>query len=29
MIIIFSSLTIIMFAVRNWLLRWQKGLVRW
>jgi NitT/TauT family transport system permease protein len=29
MIVIFSSLTIIMFAVRNWLLRWQKGLVRW
>jgi NitT/TauT family transport system permease protein len=29
MIIIFSSLTILMFAVRNWLLRWQKGLVRW
>jgi NitT/TauT family transport system permease protein len=29
MIIIFSSLTVIMFAVRNWLLRWQRGLVRW
>ncbi len=29
MIVIFSSLTMVMFAVRNWLLRWQKGLVRW
>lgn len=29
MILIFSTLTAIMFAVRNWLLRWQKGLVRW
>jgi NitT/TauT family transport system permease protein len=29
MILIFSSLTVIMFAVRNWLLRWQRGLVRW
>lgn len=29
MIVVFSSLTMIMFAVRNWLLRWQKGLVRW
>ncbi len=29
MIVIFSTLTIIMFAVRNWLLRWQRGLVRW
>ena len=29
MILIFSSLTVLMFAVRNWLLRWQKGLVRW
>jgi NitT/TauT family transport system permease protein len=29
MIFIFSSLTRIMFAVRNWLLRWQRGLVRW
>ncbi|MDR2109539.1 MAG: ABC transporter permease subunit [Coriobacteriales bacterium] len=29
MIFIFSTLTALMFAVRNWLLRWQKGLVRW
>ena len=29
MIIIFATLTALMFAVRNWLLRWQKGLVRW
>ena len=29
MILIFSTLTVAMFAVRNWLLRWQKGLVRW
>jgi NitT/TauT family transport system permease protein len=29
MIAIFSSLTVLMFVVRNWLLRWQKGLVRW
>lgn len=29
MILIFATLTAIMFAVRNWLLRWQKGLVRW
>lgn len=29
MIAIFATLTAIMFAVRNWLLRWQKGLVRW
>lgn len=29
MIVIFATLTSIMFAVRNWLLRWQKGLVRW
>ncbi len=29
MILIFSTLTLIMFAIRNWLLRWQKGLVRW
>lgn len=29
MIVIFASLTAIMFAFRNWLLRWQKGLARW
>lgn len=29
MILIFATLTAVMFAVRNWLLRWQKGLVRW
>jgi NitT/TauT family transport system permease protein len=29
MIIVFATLTMVMFAVRNWLLRWQKGLVRW
>ena len=29
MIVIFSVLTAIMFAFRNWLLRWQKGLARW
>lgn len=29
MIVIFSTLTAIMFAFRNWLLRWQKGLARW
>lgn len=29
MILIFSSLTAIMFAFRNWLLRWEKGLARW
>lgn len=29
MIVIFSSMTAIMFAFRNWLLRWQKGLARW
>ena len=29
MIVIFATLTAIMFAFRNWLLRWQKGLARW
>ena len=29
MIVIFSTLTALMFAFRNWLLRWQKGLARW
>lgn len=29
MIVIFSTLTAIMFGVRNWLLRWQRDLVRW
>ena len=29
MILLFASLTAIMFAFRNWLLRWQKGLARW
>ena len=29
MILIFASMTAIMFAFRNWLLRWQKGLARW
>lgn len=29
MIVIFSTMTAIMFAFRNWLLRWQKGLARW
>lgn len=29
MIVIFATLTALMFAARNWLLRWQKGLVRW
>ena len=29
MIIIFATMTAIMFAFRNWLLRWQKGLARW
>lgn len=29
MICIFSVLTTLMFAFRNWLLRWQKGYVRW
>ena len=29
MIVIFASMTAIMFAFRNWLLRWQKGLARW
>ena len=29
MILIFATLTAIMFAFRNWLLRWQKGLARW
>ena len=29
MIVIFASLTAVMFAFRNWLLRWQKGLARW
>lgn len=29
MIVIFAALTAIMFAFRNWLLRWQKGLARW
>lgn len=29
MIVMFATLTAIMFAFRNWLLRWQKGLARW
>lgn len=29
MIVIFAALTALMFAFRNWLLRWQKGLARW
>lgn len=29
MIVIFAGLTAIMFAFRNWLLRWEKGLARW
>lgn len=29
MIIIFATLTALMFAFRNWLLRWQRGLARW
>jgi len=29
MIVIFATLTAIMFAFRNWLLRWQKGLAKW
>lgn len=29
MIVIFASMTAIMFGFRNWLLRWQKGLARW
>lgn len=29
MITVFSVLTTLMFAFRNWLLRWQKGYVRW
>ena len=29
MILIFATLTAIMFAFRNWMLRWQKGLARW
>ena len=29
MIVIFAVLTAFMFAFRNWLLRWQKGLARW
>lgn len=29
MIVIFSTMTAVMFAFRNWLLRWQKGLARW
>lgn len=29
MILIFATLTAVMFAFRNWLLRWQKGLARW
>ncbi len=29
MIAIFACMTAVMFAFRNWLLRWQKGLARW
>ena len=29
MIVIFATMTAIMFAFRNWLLRWQKDLARW
>ncbi len=29
MIVLFAVLTAVMFAFRNWLLRWQKGLARW